>query len=250
MVQMMKKKLAVFGDSFAYSTMHEDEVGRRIMWTDVLKEKYDVTNYGRAGSNLYFSYTEFLKNQHLYDYVVLVITGPGRLLIPKDSLYEPHQDTHFRFLCNYHTAEQHLKEIKNLPEHKHTVRVIEAARDYFLYIQDLEYEICIHKLLIKEILNVRPTTILIPAFVNSWVDGPYNWHMFQIMKKEHQAWGFDDIVPDEKYKDYRTCHMTEENNIIFANVVSRWIEGEPINLNLDEFVTPNASRYISLRNNK
>jgi hypothetical protein len=44
--------------------------------------------------------------------------------------------------------------------------------------------------------------------------------------------------------------MTEENNIIFANVVSRWIEGEPINLNLDEFVTPNASRYISLRNNK
>lgn len=70
--------------------------------------------------------------------------------------------------------------------------------------------------------------------------------MSQIMKKEQQAWGFD-IVPEGKYIDYRTCHMTEENNIIFANLVSRWIEGEPMNLNLNEFVTPSMERYIKPR---
>jgi hypothetical protein len=245
----MKETVAIFGDSFAYSIVYEEEIGRRTLWADVLKEKYEVTNYGRAGSNLYFSYTEFLKHQHLYDHIVFVITCPGRIWLSKKSVHKTHKHSNYRFISNYYHAKGHLAELGSITAFYETIRSIEAACNYFLYVQDLEYETCIHNLLIKEIINVRQNTILIPAFEDSWTSGPYKWSMRQIMEKEEKHWGFN-IIPDNKYKDYRTCHMTEENNIIFADVVSRWIEGESINFNIDEFVTPSMERYVIPRKKK
>ena len=68
-------KIAVFGDSFAESVKHNPT----LQWWEFLKSDNQVDNFGRGGTNLWYSAKKILDFGHNYDQIIWVTTEPGRL---------------------------------------------------------------------------------------------------------------------------------------------------------------------------
>lgn len=217
-------KIAIFGDSFADSRMDNPTPG----WPEILAKKYTVKNHAHAGSALYYSVDLFLKHHQFADKVIFIITSPGRLTIPTKDLRK-------KFVPNYHNA-MALKEI--FKADTPFLTVLDAAIGFFLHVQNDQYEKFVHNLMIEEVKRVRPDAIIIDAFGSTGFDSIY-----QIQLKEDRAWKYSPIV--SSFTDRRNCHMTVENNAIFAEKVEEWLHGAPVKINLDDFVTPmNKEFYL------
>ena len=116
--------------------------------------------------------------------------------------------------------------------------VLDAAIGFFLHVQNDQYEKFVHNLMIEEVKRVRPDAIIMDAFGSTGFDSIY-----QIQLKEDRAWKYSPIV--SSFTDRRNCHMTVENNAIFAEKVEEWLHGAPVKINLDDFVTPmNKEFYL------
>jgi hypothetical protein len=214
-------KIGVFGDSFAILKLNPTPT-----WVDILSEKYDITNHAVTGSNLYYSINEIKK--HHYDKIILVVTEPGRLQVSNSIPLGSSQQFINGPLDQKYLHRTELSKYEKL--------VWEAANQYFICLQDDDYDRYTHNLMLEDIKKIRPDIILIPAFFNSW----YNVEgvpMLDIYHKENTAWNFDSTTVVTQYNDNRNCHMTVENNAIFADKVDKWIEGEPVYINLNDFVT-------------
>ena len=230
-------KIGIFGDSFAMN--HPDNITDS--WVDILRQKFTTTNWASPGTNLFYSVVAFKNNQHAYDKIIFVVTKPGRLFLRHDEIYESDDEQKVASLSMaeylYHKtlkeSNGYKKEIKS--------KIYKTAIDYFMYIQDEGYERYIHNLMINDILTIRPDAILIPTVKDS-LENYHSDVMADITIKEDVAFNYK---PDIYADDIRHCHMTAENNAIFAGKVNKWLNGEKVDINLDDFVTPtNKEFYI------
>ncbi len=224
-------RIGIYGDSYA-DNMEWSPV---TCWATLLSQKYQVTNYGVQGSSLYYSVVNLLKNFKKYDKNILIVTQPGRLMIP-DSF----PVSHVRNRCI--AGMGMIDSLKyNLKEDSHLAEFYNTAKQYFLLLQDFDYETYIHNLMVEDILKKVPGVILIPAFSNSM--SSFNGSsMYDITLKETVAWGETESSL-KKYNDVRNCHMTAENNAIFADKVEQWINGADAYINVDDFCSPTNKEF-------
>ena len=115
-----------------------------------------------------------------------------------------------------------------------------------LEIQDFEQEQYYHTMLVNDIINQRPDTILIPAFSTSLTD--------QVDCLENVT-VFEDKILNKKtgfYEDKRPCHMSLENNKIIFNNVNKTIVNNDnrINLDIKQFKEPPIESKILLEDIK
>jgi hypothetical protein len=222
-------KIGIFGDSFASVKYVENTTPT---WVDILSTKYDVTNHALPGSNLYYS-IKLIKDNHLkYDKIILVVTEPGRIKISKWLLSKNDDGEQFVYGIKDHkiTNKNNFNTSKKL--------AYEAAYQYFLYLKDFDYDNYIHSLMLDDVKSciAKNNFIIIPAFNNSLHNGNHS-SMCQIFEKENTHWNIDNETINRNYYDFRNCHMTAENNEIFATKAEEWIAGKPVHINLDDFVT-------------
>ena len=246
-------KIGVFGDSFTNLKFEENTTPT---WVDILNERYDTTNFGVSGSNLYYSVNKFKEEQHRFDKIILVITAPGRLQL--SNWIETLGNPNYRYATNLSNVENQLARWYNLntfdKDHLkinlNLIKAFEAARDYFIYLDNKPYNNFIQKLMIDEVLRSRSDTIMIPVDVYSFGTGSTTTTLSDIYKKEMNAWNENDDsihskMIEEAIIDIRNCHLTAENNAILAEKVEEWIDGSPVEIKLDDFVTPmNKEFYI------
>lgn len=228
-------KIAVFGDSYSASSYMNPSP----TWVDLLAEKHNVQNFSLSGSSLYFSVSLLLKHSWNFEKNILVVTQPGRIMIPNEH-HVP--QLHQRAIAGIRTID-HLE--KNLTESDNFLqRYYNAAKEYFMYLQDNQYDSYIHSLMVRDAIQKVPNLIVIPAFPNSDVPG-INISMHHIYIKECEGWGETEHTAKE-YRDIRNCHMTKENNVIFAKKVEEWISGSPVYINVDDFESnpDNKSDYL------
>jgi len=230
-------KIGVFGDSFAALKFIENTTPS---WVDILSEKYDVTNFSLTGSSLFYSVQKFKSFHQDYDKIIFVVTTSGRLLLEDQPFFERPEDVNITSLA---TTEYFYKKLINDPtthENDIMLKIYKAALDYFKYIKNDEYDRYIHYLMVNDIVNTRSDAILIPVTRDSLKQ--YKNVMDEIKIKEMKAWG---LSPMATFADLRNCHMTEENNYIFATKVEEWLNGSPVEIKLDDFMTPmNKEFYI------
>jgi hypothetical protein len=217
-------KIGVFGDSFASPS----KLNPSPSWLDILSAEYDITNFAIEGSNLFYSAEQIKKVHEDYDKLILVVTQPGRLKIsnwiPVDSI----KDKFITGKFDYKFLNKNNSSI--------TASYLEAGNQYYTYLQDTTYDNYVHDLIIKDICNTRPDVILIPAFLDSWIDIK-GYSMHHIFLKENTAWNLDWKATIAQFTDTRNCHMIAENNQIFATKAKEWLNGKHVHINLDDFVT-------------
>lgn len=235
----MKQTLAIFGDSFATTFKNNNTLG----WTQLLENNYKVTNFASAGSSLFYSLDRFRKYQNNFDKVLFVVTIPGRLRVGINSGIDisEHRDITLEtalYLVN------ELKE-KNL---SYRARIYQLVVDYYMYLQNTEYDQCVHNLMVDSIVSDRPDSILIPVANNSIENFKEKYTMINITEKENKIWN---QLPGNDL-DTRNSHMTKENNEIFYKNVLNWLSGEPVNINIDDYVQPTKEElkyYYNLKFN-
>lgn len=226
-----KKRLLILGDSYAMIGSSENpKVGPA--WTDLLERngQYQVTNLAEARSSLWFSFKNFLRCQEEHDKIIFVVTEPHRLYLPirKDLEIIHHSHSSIKDLI------QNTKLINDLKKDKIALEKIEAVNLYFKHILDTEERTVYQKLVIKEIREIRPDTVLIPAFSNSIFDHQSDC-LVDVSDRE-TSWSnlsmYDLFI---KYEELRNCHMIDENNQMLYEHVLRWLEGEPVVINRKSF---------------
>lgn len=217
-------KVGIFGDSFAANRIGNDTKS----WVDIIAEKYKVTNYAQAGTSLFYSISLFEQYQHTFDKVIFVVTSPGRILL--DNFNNKSLS-----ISGLGHSESLISRTTDLVE----LKTLHAVCDYYLYVQNYNFEKYVHRLMTEQIKRTRPDTVLIPA--GDKLDDIFvGASMCDIETKENNAWGGERVI------DTRHCHMTAENNAIFAIKVEEWLNGKPVQINLDDFVTPmNREFYLN-----
>lgn len=224
-------KIAIFGDSFAAPLFKwKEDVGLK-SWVDHLSEKYDVTNFAVEGSGLYYSVSQFKILHRAYDKIIFVVTAPGRLFI-NDNPYLKQHGEHFgslstaEFIFNEHKDKDNAESIE-------LTKIAKAVIQYYTYIQRDDYDRFVHDLQIDYISKTRPDTILLRSFNDIYRKDTC---LYDITEMENKHWGLPRLYNSPI--DARRCHMSKENNLILAGLAERWLQGEPVNININDFVAP------------
>jgi len=208
--------IGIFGDSYASNTADNPTLS----WVDWLRTKYTVTNYAVSGTSLFFSLMLFEKNQADFDRIIFVVTCPGRILLDDSSCL----GSGARSITGLRNCEY---KINTLDLSKEELTVYNAVKDYFLYVQNSQFDSYVHNLMVEEIKRKRPDVILIPSFKDSF--NGVSVSMRDIQEKE------DGMIYVQE--DTRHCHMSESNNKMFASKVEDWLAGNPVRIDIDDYTT-------------
>jgi hypothetical protein len=238
------KKLLIIGDSFADCAgwgVHWPEVG--ISWTEMLNQnpEYQVTNLAQGGSSFYFSYKNFIGNYKNFDQIICCVTNPGRISVDIPGLTHPSQ-SHMR----HHTGLMSVDYIRKRISKNDVIanEYLDAIEDYFLYIQDHDYDTYAQWTFVEYMKKLCNNIIIIPCFFDSvpnFIGDPMcdigHNEIAKIFNTEFRNDIFKELH-DKGYTDLRKHHMCEENNLIFYHDVLRWLSGEPVCIDSKKYVDP------------
>ena len=215
----LSMKLAIFGDSFASLIFGENP---SLSWVELLAQNYDVKNFAVPGTDLYFSAEHFLKEHYNFDKIIFVITSPGRIMLPERSWIFDNDKGEFIKCLTARTAEEFQLKYTYGNENK----VLKAASDYYLHIENYEYVNYVYTLIINDLKEKNKEALFLDISL-----------LLKVMEKENCFYKLDkDFI--HKYEDFRNCHLTKENNFILFEIINKWINTGNFEFNIDLFVNP------------
>ncbi len=247
--------IGIFGDSFACRAWGNDS-GKS--WPEILKEKHGYhkqTNFAEPGSSLFFSYHNFLKNinSQNFDKIIFVITSPGRLSLPPSV--EVHRQWASRHVVpvSLQADREGLDFLISNSNNEHDTRLfvdhkraLKAAEEYFAYIYDDTQDVHNNIGLVNNLITMKPDGLFIPTMKNDTAKefglyDPANDPRFasvltDVSKREIAVTGHDYFIVTASGRDTRHCHMSQENNEIFADKIAHYLETGEFSLNVDDFV--------------
>jgi len=212
-------KLAIYGDSWA-STGHgyhlhpelEDHAWTRLM----AKSGWDLNCYARPGSSLHYSYQQFLDTHSDHDRVIFIVTSIGRW-----TRHLTMRDGTNRWVNGYDSADFLLNKdpfrSQLLPEDR---PLLEHIKNYYLWVQDMEFERTAHLLMLADIRRLRPDAIIIPITQGVGVEGtPLVLYQELFVRS---CWpDRPDLLGAQHHKTWEelacVCHMTPEINRVVCD---------------------------------
>lgn len=235
-------KIGIFGDSFAHPVDLQEHFNS-ISWVNILKEKYDITNYAMSGSGTYFSFQEFSNHHTDYDKIIFLSGPVGRVFLPEHMKLDlstlPNPELNDRLKLHYHfanlgIAERMLSLVEAANGSLMDRKRLAAIRDYFMYVMNPAEQTTYSKLMAKEVQSIRPDALV---RFTATVPGDDIWSV-SLMELAH--WGETVTSVNQKNLfDIRQHHLTNQNNVILANKMDQWItNGTPLTLPLSDFVKP------------
>ncbi len=236
-------KVGVYGDSFGAGFAHKipngflpklSHIGKS--WVEILSEDYHVSNYCEFSASLVHSVNQFVKTNHNYDSVLFLVTSPGRITMGHPSKNQPLP--HF---ISYDSAKLWTERATK----EGWLEQLDSVLNYYFYIYDKEHVNLIHQSLVDRIKKIRPDTIIIPNFLDSF-EGITGNTLVDIFDLENRHWNIS--YPIFEY-DMRKCHMTKENNEVLACYAKRWIQGETVNIDISDFKRPISSKDMYIFKN-
>jgi len=244
---MSKLSIGVYGDSFA--SMNLDIEGS-FSWIDQLRTIHDVSNYGECGNSISKCYRTYLKNHEFHDYNIFIIPAQNRFY--SEKLYHLLEDSHtiknwFATIGSLDSARINV-EVGTSPSKLNKLKIIQSVRIALLEWLDYEFLKEINDLLIDKISNDKN---LILVNTNPTKNGV---SLTAVSFRELEEVGYKEkyldkglylnVFDNEKkllLSDSRCNHLSEENNLIFGNIllsaISNNYSGE-LELSHKDFVKP------------
>jgi|TARA_B110000881_G_C18511145_1_gene482294 hypothetical protein len=239
-------KIAIFGDSFAHTEPHNES---RAWYTYVKDQGYDVTNFGRAGSSLYYSYKEYLKHYKSFDKCIFLVTNWGRFHLPQ--LKMPHWP-------GIQQIEGALSD-PDLPNQDR--KVLASLYNWCIFARDDLQEIQHHELMLADILHKNSNTLLIPCFNYEMSRMQQECSLMDLHQIDMDYYKIDWQDSGKKWhrkplrpggRELRACHMNDENNIIFGNKLIEYINNNTFSLNIQDYTcsVKDVNYYFELADSK
>lgn len=204
---MSNKNVGVFGDSFT------DTVGAQTYTTWASR----YTSYGKNGSDIYYSYLQFLEHHEKHDKIIFAVTDYNR----HSRVY----NDEWKNFSDPNTLEMRLKWAETYED----IKVYETMFNLFKYVisNNNSRELNIAKVLINEIKRIRPDTLFIRLFENT--PGPDVLYLLKISKLEKGDINIGDWRDKSYYGmvDIRLQHLTRESHEVITNEIEKaWANGD------------------------
>jgi hypothetical protein len=237
--------LGIFGDSFAQDTSIRwsnewSDVGPS--WIDYLRNtnQYSIINHALGGTSTYWSKKIFDQHYKNFDKIIFIATFPCRRIT-----FNKLPEGCTQITNTFYNASSVFDIIENKKQFN-SYNLIEktflmAVRDYYLYIQNDHFDHTMHLLMLDDIKEKRPDAILIPAFPSSIpsLDNAGSSTLLDISQKDTLHFGLGEHIPNSSTAtDARKCHLNEENHKILADKILKFLQGDPVYLNKNDFVNP------------
>jgi hypothetical protein len=250
----MKKRLAIFGDSFA--ELCDPKVYASQGWAGQLADLYgpdQVDNFARHSTSLQWSMHNFVNNYQNYEQLIFVVTSSGRLDLPINytAKFDPcrvRTEQHWAGINNFEYFQQQLLRA----EDPHVMKFI---RNYFVYMTrrapGWRYEKNYYEITLSRIRELAPQAIIIPGFEFAKPYTPeYTWCLIDISLKEYANSLNRDSSGDRPlfFRDLRPNHFTRASNqFVLAHVRARLEQNQFINWVPEQ--TPTYTRQEELFGN-
>ena len=223
-------KIAVYGDSFATTT----EQTKHFSWFNLLAKKLggrvenDFTvdfSYGAGGASTFYSYKKFLETYDRYDFVIFIAGDPYRYT--KSIIYNNQP----RFMSNVATIEHYMRDQNSTSYFKENLQKIK----HWFEVSDNDYQDITQDLMVRDIESkFFDKSLILPANDKSFYKdkaGQYRmsgfnlWDYCQVIHKSLN-------VPDTRWANERqdkiNCHMTEEANVLLADMLFDYFQNKSI----------------------
>jgi hypothetical protein len=196
-------KIAIYGDSFADPFWNSNSYKS---WPELLAESYNVTNFAKEGSSLWWSYDQLKRNHLNFDYNIFVGTIYSRVYLEDLNIHLSASNASWPVVEND----------------------INLGQIYFKYFFSPTREYYINQLMIKDILTIN-NAIYIPVFEESIPENTSLCPLNVLSKQEEQYYNI-------KYSagDRRKCHLTKENNLVIYNKLITAISNKSKTLELSK----------------
>jgi len=210
-------KIGVFGDSFV------DKRSNKHIWFNILQHKHNhkVESWGEAGSSIEFSAQLIDQKAQDYDLVIWCVTTPGRFSFCVDGK-------------SYHvaTAQDVCQEQQLEVKLKH-----QACTQWLKYVFEWDQGNFVGQALVSYLLNKHKNLMLIPCFVPP-LSAEFN--LYAIAEKEAQFYFPGKTLPEvyEKYMELRQGHISNENQMILADLINQNLKPGLFQTGYENFVNP------------
>lgn len=250
-------KIAIYGDSYANLNLDQPNDGRGQSWVDIVEQQHDVTNFGFAGTSIYYSYLKFKEHNANFDYNIFIITHPDRIynrklneIIDQESWY-----TNYRHVDLWSKQDNTSRQAE----------IINSVKTYYKFWKDEETENDLNISLAENLIHCYSNCLFIYAFsklVCPALKNEYGLIDITCMEQEESGWiekysdnrihmGHLD-ADNRMLEDYRLNHLCEENNIILGNKILDALNKKltMLDINLKDFVVPKHNIDFYVRWNK
>ena len=231
-------RIAVFGDSFASHQLGPECAYLGKSWIDVIAENNKVVNFGLVASCFQYSYELFLKHSKDFDYNIFLVTEPNRKYIKSISnLFATSTKNRMtQRLGSHDFIDSLIEELvsSDIKDKEIYINTLNSFKIYYNVWRDVEFELHVHDVLVRNILNLKPNTLIVPCFEWSIPSFKPKDTVFTISLLEAISLGLDADSPIfNDYQCVRKCHLSEKNNIILGNKILSAIDNKINFLNLD-----------------
>ena len=219
-------RIAIYGDSFAA------EVGNpksrtnpeSSPWATKLREmrpEWQIDNYARQGSCLWFTWHMFNKTHTEYDKHIIFVTQWDRHTL--SSGYE--KTSSWNHLSSIQNLERQINDRRGLPNVN--LKELESLRAYWLDVDQDQQRKDMHKLMLEDMKRREPNPLMAPSFgaEDSLLRGSTNIHAQHISALDVKYYkGEDKPSFYATYADKRHNHMNDINLQLMAESMAHWIE--------------------------
>ena len=203
-------KIAVYGDSFA-QPVEIGYKGNDFLWCNTLANKLNgsIDNFAITGTSIFYSYQQFLNTYNKYDLCIFAVTSPNRYFKPLQlSSGQP------KHISSIDQINVFRKKLNLNAEDK---QLFDWLEGWFLS-SDSNYNKCVNHLMMNDIINKKPNTIVYPCFEESSLDEniiSFNqMHKIQLIKMNKDMNDAHNFLYNENWHKI-AGHFTESfNNFI------------------------------------
>jgi|APCry1669189665_1035243.scaffolds.fasta_scaffold35591_2 hypothetical protein len=203
--------LGIYGCSYTDTSFGHPAYLTPKGWPNLLSINHNVTNYGKGGSSIYYSYNNFIKNHHKHEQNIFCITSPYRW-------HSPVVLDKTEYFVNALSTIEHRKYefIKQNILTESVQKKLDALYLYYTELQNDVYDQNMSDLMLDRIKILRPDTIMI------------EWDYLQQLQS--LFYSSLDQISNPRYTIERAlalgeknciCHLSEEINAILAAEVEK-----------------------------
>lgn len=217
----------MFGDSYACLTLQNNAA-----WfeNEIILEKYKLMNFAKKGSDITYSFKMFIDNHHRFSKNIFFVT----------------ESTRHTFNVGRHTF--HVSNLESIDIMKNNLSdyklksILNSLKDHYLYSMSLElYDYGLAGM-VEKIKEIRPDTVIIYGFYNHSIKKitGEDFYLSQVSLMELDEFGIDfQWMKKTGVGEGRSAHLTDENNIVFAQYIRARLDGYFPKISLEIFHRPN-----------
>ena len=221
-------KIAVFGDSFGQRWT----AGPGKLWVDILIDRgFDIDNYARPSSSVWYSWDLYQKHESRYDKVVFLATDPYRTTL--DSKFLPENICHVANTAYWaHDTGSYANTLVTVQEVNKIRQALTVAQQYT---DSQTMNLVPFHLLTDHIKSLSRPILLLPCYGIRKL----RYSLSLISQIDEKRFG----INIDHYRDGRSAHLSPENNQILADRIQGWIShGNSVDLDPRTYCQETAYR--------